>query len=313
MSAPRILVVGAGATGGYFGGRLAQAGRDVTFLVRSARAEQLRRDGLQIVSEHGDVTLEPQIVTASELNVHYDLILLAVKAYGLDAAMADLAASVGPRTLIVPLLNGMRHVDLLTQRFGPSTVLGGVCVVSAMLDPAGRVVQLAGMQDLTYGALDPANPPAGLDEMDAALQGAGFAATRSTAILPAMWQKWMMLSSLGALNSLMRGNVGEIIAAPGGPEFADALLAETAAVAAAAGFPLRKAGQQYIRTLMTTPGSAFTSSMYRDLLAGLPVEVDAIVGDLVDRGRRLGVPTPLMTLALTNLSVYQARSTAPGR
>ncbi|SDO52566.1 2-dehydropantoate 2-reductase [Nakamurella panacisegetis] len=312
MTSLRILVVGAGATGGYFGGRLAQAGRNVTFLVRPGRAEQLRREGLQIVSEHGNATLNPQIVSAPELSTTYDLVLLSVKAYGLEAAMSDFAPAVSPTTLIVPMLNGIRHIDLLTGRFGWAAVLGGVCVVSATLDPAGRVMQLAGMQELTYGPLDPTAPPTGLPLVDAALSGAGFEAKRTDAILPAMWQKWIMLSSVGAMNSLMRGTVGEIVAAPGGVEFADALLAETSAVASAAGYPLRDAGREYIRHLMTTPGSTFTTSMYRDLLDGRPVEVDAIVGDLVERGRQLGVPTPLMGLALTNLSVHQARASAAG-
>ena len=310
-STARILVVGAGATGGYFGGRLTEAGRDVTFLVRPGRADRLRRRGLQIVSPHGDVTLTPRVVTADELTVGgtppFDLVLLAVKAYGLDDAIADLTPAVGPHTLILPLLNGMRHVDRLIETFGVDRVLGGVCVVSATLDDDGRVVQLAGMQELSYGAIDPQGPPLALAAVDAALQDAGFTARRSSSILPAMWQKWMMLSSVGALNCLMRGSVGEIVAAPGGIEFADELLGETSAVAAAAGYPLRDAGREYIRTLMTTPGSTFTSSMYRDLEAGLPVEVDAIIGDLVRRSDTLGVTTPLLRLALTNLSVYAAR------
>src|SRR6185295_7363653 len=98
----RILIVGAGATGGYFGGRLAQAGRDVTFLVRPARAAQIRADGLRIVSPHGDATVKPALVTAGEIPGPYDAALLSVKAYALDAALRDLAPAVGPRTMIVP-------------------------------------------------------------------------------------------------------------------------------------------------------------------------------------------------------------------
>ena len=303
----RILVVGAGATGGYFGGRLAEAGRDVTFLVRARRAEQLQSDGLQIVSQHGDVTLRPKLAVAGQIDGSFDLILLTVKAYSLGQALADLAPAVGADTLILPTLNGLQHMDVLTERFGEQAVLGGVCVVSTTLDPHGRVVQLAGMQELTYGLPGGSRCPA-LTAVDNAVHGAGFTATLSDGILPAMWQKWMMLASVAAMNCLLRGTVGEIVDAPGGVAFAEALLAETSGIAAAAGYPLREAGVEFIRTMLTTPGSTFSSSMYRDLQVGQRVEVDAIIGDLVRRADLLGVPTPLLDLALLNLEVYQTRT-----
>ncbi len=302
----RILVVGAGATGGYFGGRLAEAGRDVTFLVRRRRAEQLRADGLQILSDHGNVTLRPTLVSAEQLDGTYDLILLTVKAYALGPAMVDFTPAVGPDTLILPTLNALGHLDALVDKFGEKAVLGGVCVVSSTLDDRGRVLQLADMQELSYGLRGRPDHP-GIAAVDAALQDAGFTAKLVDDIMSAMWQKWMMLSSLGALNCLMRGTVGEVVAAPGGVAFADGLLAETATIAAAAGYPLRDRAREYIRTLMTTVGSGFTSSMYRDLLAGQRVEVDAIIGDLVHRADHFGVPAPLLELALLHLQVYQNR------
>src|ERR1041384_1277995 len=142
----RLLVIGAGATGGYFGGRLAQAGRDVTFLVRPRRAAQLREGGLQIVSPHGDVTVRPKLVTADDLAGHYDAVLLAVKAYSLAAAINDFGAAVGPQTTIVPVLTGMRHIDVLEERFGKEAVAGGVCKVATTIDADGRIVQLAPFQ-----------------------------------------------------------------------------------------------------------------------------------------------------------------------
>lgn len=302
-----ILVVGAGATGGYFGGRLAQAGRDVTFLLRPARATAIRSDGLQIISQHGDVTLEPTVVEVGAIDRHYDLILLCVKAFALEQAIADLAPAVGPDTLVLPLLNGMRHLDLLVDRFGRNAVLGGVCVVSTTLDEHGRVVQLASMQELTYGALDPAAPAPGLAEVDAALQGGGFTARLSGSVVAAMWQKWVMLASAGALNVLLRGTVGEIVAVPDGVGVAREMVAETVAIAAAAGQPLSAGAWRRIADMVTEPGSTFTTSMYRDLLAGRPVESDAIIGDLVVRAEELGVATPLLRLAGAQLAVHQHR------
>src|SRR5215467_4584529 len=162
----RVLVLGAGAVGGYFGGRLAEAGRDVTFLVRPRRAAQLQAAGLAIVSPHGNVTVRPKLVTADAITAPYDTVLLAVKAYSLDAAIEDFAGAVGPRTAIIPTLNGMRHIDVLAERFGDEAVGGGVCKVAATIDPEGRVVQLASFQELAYGERD-GSVSSRMEELDA--------------------------------------------------------------------------------------------------------------------------------------------------
>ena len=127
----RILVVGAGAIGGYFGGRLLQAGRDVTFLVRPKRAAELARDGLVIKSPNGDATLKnPPVVQADKLNEKFDVVLLSCKAFDLDDAIKSFAPAVGPQTAIIPLLNGMRHLDVLDENFGKGRVLGGLCGIA---------------------------------------------------------------------------------------------------------------------------------------------------------------------------------------
>ena len=144
----RLLIVGAGATGGYFGARLVAAGRDVTFLVRGGRAQQLRRDGLRIKSPHGDLSLRPKLLTAAEIRAPFDAVLVTVKAYALDAAIADFAQAVGADTMIVPILNGMKHIDDLVQRFGARAVVGGVAKVATTIDDEGGIVQLADFQEL---------------------------------------------------------------------------------------------------------------------------------------------------------------------
>src|SRR4029453_8276333 len=212
--AMRILIVGAGAVGGYFGGRLAQFKRDVTFLVRPSRAKQLRQDGLRIISPHGDVVLTPKLLTAEKIDTPYDLVFLSVKAYALEAAMNDFAAAVGPETMIFPVLNGMRHVDLLTKRFGEHAVIGGVCLVASEIDDEGRIVQLADVQRLIYGERDGETTPR-LQSLHATLQGAGFDARLSTDIIQAMWEKWVHLATLGAITCLMRATMGQLMDAPG--------------------------------------------------------------------------------------------------
>ncbi|HTU71657.1 MAG TPA: 2-dehydropantoate 2-reductase [Candidatus Baltobacteraceae bacterium] len=299
----RILVVGAGATGGFFGGLLARAGRDVTFLVRPARAQALREHGLQIKSPRGDFTLAPQIAQTGTLSSTFDLILLGVKAYTLEDAMNDFAPAVGPQTAIVPTLNGMRHIDLLTARFGKSAVLGGVCIVSSTLDESGRIVQLTDMQSLTYGELS-GELTTRIRQVDATLQGAGFAASASQHIVRDMWEKWVIIATLGASTCLMRGSIGAIVAAGGAPVI-EATLEECASVARAAGYPPTDAFVADMRARFTAAGSPLTASMYRDLQAGAKVEADQILGDLVGRAREFGLSTPLLAASYVQLNVYQ--------
>jgi 2-dehydropantoate 2-reductase len=302
----RILVVGAGAVGGYFGARLAQAGRDVTFLVRTQRMEQIKARGIQVVSPHGDLTLHPKAITASQITFHYDVILLGVKSYTLSAAMDDLAAAVGPETSIVPVLNGMRHIDLLAARFGTHAVLGGVCIVATEIDGEGRIRQFTDIQSLTYGELDGHSTPR-LQQLDATMQGAGFDAAISKHIVHDMWQKWVQLASLGAVNSVLDGNIGEIVAIPGGADLSVAALGECSAIASACGYPPAEAFLEKHRRDLSTQGSQMTSSMYRDYKKGASVELDTILGDLLERGRKQGLKTPILQAAFVKLSIYQRR------
>jgi 2-dehydropantoate 2-reductase len=306
----RTLVVGAGATGGYFGGRLAEAGRDITFLVRPARAATLAERGLRIQSPAGESTIPVRTVTATTLDGPYDLIVLAVKSYGMPAAIEDLRAAVGPETVIVPLLNGMRHIDALTSAFSPSQVYGGVCMIAGTLTPDGDIVQLTGLHRLAYGPLD-GGPDPRLPAVTEALSGADFDSEATTTITQQMWEKWLFLASLGVVTTLMRSPVGEILAAPGGAAFADRVVAEAIAIVTAAGHPPREAALSFLRGSITNSRTVpTTSSMYRDMRAGLPVEADAIVGDLVAHAERLGVDAPLYAAAYTNLSVYARARTA---
>jgi 2-dehydropantoate 2-reductase len=305
----RILVVGAGSTGGFFGARLLQAGRDVTFLVRPGRAETLRRDGLQVLSPHGDFKVTPPLLTAAELRERaepYDLILLTVKAYGLEQALDDVAPAVGDQTAILPLLNGLQHLEQLAARFGAQAVIGGVCKIISTLDEQGRIVQGAKINDLYYAELDGTRSER-LQRIDQTLSGAGFQARWSSDIRRDLWEKWVLLATLGSINSLMRGTVGEVASVPEGLAFIHAMLDEVVSIAKAAG---TSPGAEYLeqtRRSLTATDSRQTSSMYRDLQAGQPIEAQQIIGDLLARGRAAGVPTPLLAAVWANLCVYQQK------
>jgi hypothetical protein len=151
--AMRYLVVGAGALGGYFGGRLLEAGRDVTFLLRPGRAQALARTGLVIRSRFGDATLAaPPSVLKEDLRTPFDVVVVGCKAYDLAETMDAFAPAVGPQTAILPLLNGMAHFDALTARFGAERVLGGLCMISAALDAAGAVQHFNDFHVLVFGS-----------------------------------------------------------------------------------------------------------------------------------------------------------------
>ena len=220
--------------------------------------------------------------------------------------MNDFAAAVGPETMIFPVLNGMRHVDLLTKRFGEHAIIGGVCIVATEIDGEGRIVQLVDFQQLVYGERNGETTPR-LKTLDATLHGAGFDVRLSTDIIQAMWEKWVQLASLGAITCLMRGTIGEIVAAPGGADLSLKVLDESAAVATACGYKPSEALLARHAVAMTAPGSPLTSSMYRDLRKGAPVEADHILGDFIECGDAHGVATPLLKAAFVNLRIYQER------
>jgi 2-dehydropantoate 2-reductase len=245
----RMLVVGAGSTGGYFGGKLAAASRDVTFLVRGGRAEQLRRTGLQILSPNGDLSIEPKLLMAEEISAPFDVVLLTVKAFSLAGSIEDFAPAVGSNTVILPVLNGMEHMDVLSRWFGEARVAGCVCKIATALDDSGRIVHLAPFHDLAYGECD-GSLSGRMTAVDGFMQGAGFDARLSGSIEREMWEKWILLASLGAINCLMRGNIGEVAAAPGGADFAVNLVDEVIAAARAVG---------------TAPSSEFVSAAREQL------------------------------------------------
>jgi 2-dehydropantoate 2-reductase len=304
----RILVVGAGAIGGYFGGRLLEAGRDVTFLVRPKRAAQLAETGLVIKSRLGDANLaKPPTIQAPELHRPFDLILLSLKAYDLETAIDSFAAAVGPETAILPLLNGMSHLDLLDRRFGKDRVLGGaVLLLSATLDDQGRILHLNDGHILGFGERD-GSRSARIEAIVREFAGVKTEARASMQIMLEMWEKWVFIAGLAGITCLMRASIGDISASGGAP-LSLRLLEECSAVAAGAGFAPRPEVIERLRSLLTAAGSPFTASMLRDIEHGGRTEADQIFGDLVRRGERvLPAEGSLLRLAYVNLKAYEAR------
>ena len=302
----RILVVGAGAIGGYFGGRLLQANRDVTFLVRERRAAQLRETGLVIRSPLGDLHVPgPPVVLASELRRPFDLVLLSCKAYDLDNAIESFAPAVGPGTTILPLLNGMKHLDALDARFGAGAVLGGLCLISTALDQDGRILHLNNSHGLTLGERNGQRTER-VEAVWAKIHGAPFDGRLSDRILQSMWEKWAFIAAAAGITCLMRASVGDIHAA-GGADSAQQIYKECAQIAAEAGFPPSSQSQQVSLTTLTAAGSPLTASMLRDIESHGRTEVDQILGDLLRRRQAPATGQSLLTLAHMHVAAYEAR------
>jgi 2-dehydropantoate 2-reductase len=308
----RFLVLGAGAVGGYFGGRLAEAGADVTFLVRPARAGLLAERGLVIASPLGDARLDVATATAETLSGPFDTVILTAKHYDLDAAIAAIGPAVGSATAILPLLNGLLHLDRLGAAFGPGRVLGGVAYIGATLRPDGSIRHHNRLSGITFGERE-----GGLSErvreIAAAFAGTPVTARASDNVMLDMWEKFVLIATMAGMNCLMRGSVGDILGAAEGEATMLDFLAECRAVATAAGFAPREPYIAQIRAMLTEPGSPNNASMHHDLEAGAPTEGEAILGDLLRRARSLGVATPLLRAATCHLQVYEGRRrAAPG-
>ncbi len=305
----KLLVLGAGGVGGYFGGRLAASGADVTFLVRPARREQLRRDGLRVTSLHGDINMPVQTVTADELKPGYDFVFLTCKAYDFDSAADAIAPAMNGTCAVIPMLNGMSHLDRLDERFGASQVMGGACLVNVTMRADGVIQHVDMIQKLIFGERDCSTSPRAQMFADA-LAKSIIDWELADDIVQSMWEKAVMLTTVAVSTVLFRANVGEILAAPGGKAAMLRTLDANIEVATHAGHPPRPAAIEFSRSVLTNTASRMSASMLRDLEAGGAVESDHIVGFMLDRARQHGVDDAMLSLAFTHLKAYEARRAA---
>ena len=302
----KILVLGAGAVGGYFGGRMAEAGADVTFQVRPARAELIKKQGLRIESKAGNLKLAAKCVTETEVRPEYDLVMLTAKAYDLENAMNAIAPAMGAKGMVWPLLNGMLHLDVLDARFGRARVLGGVAYISSTLAADGVIRHFSDFQRVVFGPRDPAQQAA-CASLSAALAPVKFEWKQLDNVEQAMWDKWVMLASLAGMTCLMRAPVGDIMATAAGEKLTLALLGECSAVAKAAGYATPENMMNTYRGMLTAKGSPVTASMMRDVESGGQSEGEHILGALLALARKQGIAAPMLEVAATHLEAYAAR------
>jgi 2-dehydropantoate 2-reductase len=300
-----IVVLGAGAVGGYFGGRLASMGTPVTFLVRKRRYEQLHNNGLHVQSIHGDFTVTPRLALSSNEIENPDIVIVAVKNYHLENALPEIRDLVQKGAKVLPLLNGVQHMDVLVSEFGQESVLGGVCYIEATLDANGNVVHTSPMHDVIFGSLTSVKHQPVLNELEAAFKISGVNVRLSQSIMVDMWQKFIFLTSFSGITAATRKPIGEILNDAVSHEFLEDIIHEIVSVAKAKQVKLpADAVEQVMNKLKSVP-STMTSSLHRDLEKGLPLEIDSLQGSVLEMARPYGIPTPCIRSIYALLHPYK--------
>ena len=305
----KILILGAGGIGGYVGGRLVQAGADVTFLVREKRRGQLRSQGLCIESPYGGATLQVRAKLQCEIDDAHDLVLLTCKAYDLRSAIEPIKPLVTRSTAILPLLNGIAHIDILNEQFGRDKVLGGTAKIQVTLTPEGIVRQLNDWQTITFGEQDGAES-ARVREFKVLLDKTGIDAKLSRNILRDLWLKLVHLSTVAGMTCLMRANLGEIIRSAEGGALLREFFDRNVRIAAAAG---HAADESFVNTyydLFAQRDSLYEASMLRDLEKGGPIEAEHILGYMLRKCREAALDDTLHRVAYTHVKAYEERRAA---
>lgn len=297
-----VLILGAGGIGGYFGGQLIQAGAEVTFLVRPGRKAQLEAQGLVIQSRFGDARLAVKARLASELDATYDLVILACKAYDLEAAMAE-------ATGVLPLLNGVSHLTVLNQRFGQDRVLGGTAKIAVTLTPEGVVRHLNEWHTVTFGEQD-GHISARVATLKSLFDRTSVEAIISGDIMRELWLKLVHLGTVATVTSLIRANVGEIVRTPEGRGLFQRVLDTHIEIAIREGHAPDKAFIATYRALFSQADSTYEASLLRDIERGRPIEADHILGFLLERCRAHGLDDQVHRLAYTGTKAYEQRRDA---
>lgn len=302
----KFLVVGAGAVGGYFGGRLLEKGADVTFLVREGRMRNLQEKGLVIHSDYGSATLSPKTVITGEEVESYDVILLSTKAYQLDNAIDDVRPYVGENTMVIPLLNGMAHYNKLDEQFGKEKVIGGLCYIEATLDSEGAVIQKGPLHMLVYGERS-GQESERIIKLAVALKGTKADFQLSSTIIEDLWHKYLFIATMSGITTLMRAPIGPICNHPSGMETIKQLTKEIIDVMNVAGAPISNELETIQMEKIANLAPEMKSSMQRDMEKGLPVEADHLHGYLLEIAKTADLPVPVLESVYANLKIYELK------
>ncbi len=301
----KILILGAGALGGYFGGWLAQNGAEVVFLVRPERKAALDRDGLRIESPVGALARRVHAMTRDALtDASYDIVLLTAKAYDLDSAIDAIRPAMGPATAVLPILNGMKHIDRLVAEFGTSRVIAGLAKIQATLKPDGTILTMGDWNEIVFGELD-GRMSQRVVELAALFPTPQVRAQAVPDIAFQLWRKLVHLGTVASVTSLTRQAIGIVNQTADGPWLIESTLRSIAAIASAEGYPIPEPMIQDYLKVFGAAGSTYKASMLRDMERGGRTEGAHILGYLAEKAARHGVPNPIFRIAATNTQAYE--------
>ncbi|MFV8828096.1 2-dehydropantoate 2-reductase [Alkalihalobacterium sp. APHAB7] len=299
-----VLILGAGAVGGYFGGRLVESGVDVTFLVREKRQEQLKQQGLVIKSIHGDLQLEPKTLVSGEEDKSFDVIIFATKAQHLEEAIKSLGPYVGPSTTIIPLLNGINHIYRLQEVFGNDKVLGGFCFIETTLNELGHVIQTSNSHQLIFGELN-GQRSSRIEMLQQVFSQTKASFKVSANIHQDMWHKYLFITALSGITTLMRSSIGPILEVEGGEELTLQLFNEVASIMRAANAPIADDIVEKQMNIMKKQDYTMKASMLRDIEKGITIEADHLQGYILTLAEQFHIDVPLLHIIYHHLKVYE--------
>ena len=305
----KVAIVGAGGVGGYFGGRLAQAGEDVVFIARGEHLRAMREIGLRVDSINGDFRVDPVRATDDPATVgEVDYVLVAVKSWQLGDAIETMRPMVGRTTSIVPLLNGVEAPDRLADVFGAGRVLGGTCSVISMIAGPGHVRHAGAHPTIRFGELDHRRSGRGERLRNAFSRAEGVQVEVPEDIHVAMWNKYIMIAPWSGVGAVTRAPVGVIRSLPETRALLEHAMEEILLLARARRVAMeREAIGQAMAFIDALPCEG-TASMQRDIMAGRPSELDAQNGTVVRLGKAAGVATPVNGMIYSSLLPLERRA-----
>ncbi|WP_142827420.1 ketopantoate reductase family protein [Planococcus soli] len=302
----KILIVGAGAIGGYFGGRLLEKGEDVTFLVREGRKKKLQQTGLKIQSKHGDLQLQPKLITKKEQSSPFDIVLVSTKSYQLEDAIEDIQPFTGPKTMILPLLNGISHLQPLIRAFGEERVIGGLCFVETTLAEDGTIVQTSPVHQLIYGERT-GKKTERIEKLEQAFSGTKAEFIKSDNINQEMWHKYLFITAMSGITSMMESPIGPIRDLETGRRTIHALLQELEAIMEKMEAPIQPGIADTQLSRIESMAAGMKSSMQRDIEKLQPTEAEHLQGYLLARAKEMEIAVPVLEVIYTKLKLYEQK------
>lgn len=302
----RILSVGAGGIGGYFGARLVEKGEDVTFLVRDKRQQLLKENQLNLKSVHGDYSFSPQLMTTKDtVSRPFDLVLFTTKSYQFEQALKDVQPFIGTDTMILPLLNGIAHMKVLEQHFG-NQLLGGLCFIESSVADDGSIIQESQIHRLIYGERD-GRETLRIKKLNEIFSNSNAEFQFSTNVEQAMWNKYLFITVASGITTLFRSPIGPIRESNGGQGFIHSLLEECMSIMRAEAVPVSEDIVNQHLTTFNAMSYTMKSSMLRDMERGSRTEGSHLQGYLLELAKKHGLKSPLLQSVFQNLQVYEER------